>query len=84
VVSFPAAFFKLKKLQNLDLSYNDLKSLQAEFATLPAIEVIDLSYNKNMTSIPAIMGMRYINVKNTKLNIEKLKWALGESCTILM
>jgi hypothetical protein len=42
-----------------------------------------VSYNKNLTTIPAIKDLRYANVKNTKVDIDKLKWALGEGCMIL-
>lgn len=83
LTSFPSAFFNLSKLENLDLSYCDFKVLQSEFVNLH-LTVIDVSYNKNLTVIPAMKGMRYANVKNTKVDIEKLKWTLGESCMILM
>ncbi len=82
ITAFPLAFFKLPKLANLDLSYCDFKTLQPEFVNL-SLNALDLSYNKNLTTMPAIQGMRYVNVKNTKLNIEKLKWDLGEGSMIL-
>ena len=83
ITSFPSGFFNLPKLENLDLSYCDFKVLQPEFTKLH-LNVIDVSYNKNLIEIPAIQGMRYANVKNTKVDIEKLKWTLGESCMIMM
>ena len=82
ITVFPPAFFKLPKLENLDLSYNDFRTLQAEFANLP-LNVIDVSYNKNLATIPPIKDMKYINIKSTKVDVEKLKWTLGEGCTIL-
>jgi Leucine-rich repeat (LRR) protein len=82
ITTFPPAFFKLPKLENLDLSYNDFKVLQPDFANLP-LNVLDLSYNKNLTTIPAIKTLRYVNVKSTKVDTEKLKWTLGEGCMIL-
>jgi len=83
ITSFPPAFFNLPKLENLDLSYCDFKVLQPEFVNLH-LSVIDVSYNKSLTVIPPIKDMRYANVKNTKVDIEKLKWSLGETCMILM
>jgi len=82
ITSFPAAFFNLQKIENLDLSYCDFKALQPEF-TMLHLNVLDVSYNKNLATIPAIQGLRYANVKSTKVDIEKLKWALGEGCIIL-
>lgn len=82
ITTFPAAFFKLPKLENLDLSYNDFKVLQPEFANLH-LNVLDISFNKSLTAIPPIKDIRYANVKNTKVDVEKLKWALGEGCMIM-
>ena len=83
ITNFPPAFFKLNNLENLDLSYNDFKAMQPEFEKL-SLDVLDVSYNKNLNALPALKGMRYVNIKSTKLNAEKLKWSLGEGCTILM
>jgi Leucine-rich repeat (LRR) protein len=83
IVSFPPAFFTMPKLENLDLSYNNFTSLQPEFEKMN-LDVLDVSYNKNLATLPAIKGMRYINVKSTKINMDKLKWSVGESCIVLM
>ena len=80
---FPAAFFKLSNLKNIDISYNSFIRLQDDFVTL-SLESMDVSYNKDLISIPVIKGLRYINVKKTKLDIEKLKWDLGEGSMIMM
>jgi leucine-rich repeat protein SHOC2 len=82
ITAFPAAFFKLPRLANLDLSYCDFKALQPEFVNLP-LDVLDVSYNKNLTTIPNIKGLRYINIKNTKIDVEKLKWIQNEGTIIL-
>lgn len=82
ITSFPPAFFKLPKLENLDLSYNDFKILQPEFVNLH-LNVLDISFNKSLSAIPPIKDIRYANVKNTKVDVEKLKWALGEGCMIM-
>jgi Leucine-rich repeat (LRR) protein len=82
ITTFPAAFFKLPKLENLDLSYNDFKTLQPEFVNLH-LNVLDISFNKSLTAIPPIKDIRYANVKSTKVDVEKLKWALGEGCMIM-
>ena len=82
ITSFPPSFFKLVKLVNLDLSYCDFKVLQPEFVNLE-LDVLDVSYNKNLTTIPPIKGIRYVNVKSTKVNIEKLKTDLGEGSLIM-
>jgi leucine-rich repeat protein SHOC2 len=82
ITSFPPAFFKLPNLENLDLSYNDFKTLQPEFTNL-GLRALDVSFNRSLSTIPAIKDMRYINVKSTKTDIEKLKWSLGEGCMIM-
>lgn len=73
----------MASLNNLDLSYNNFTKLQDEFSQL-SLDVLDISFNKNLTAIPAIQGLRYINIKSTHLDSEKLKTALGEGSMILM
>jgi leucine-rich repeat protein SHOC2 len=82
ITNFPPAFFKLPELENLDLSYCDFKTLQADFSNLQ-LKGLDVSYNKALSAIPPIKDMKYINIKSTKVDIEKLKWALGEGCMIM-
>ena len=82
ITTFPAAFFKLPSLENLDLSYCDFKILQPEFSNLH-LNVLDVSFNKNLSAIPTIQGIRYANVKNTRIDAEKLKGTLGEGCMVM-
>lgn len=86
ITSFPASFFTVKELENIDISYNELKALQKEFSNLPKLEVMDCSFNKALATMPSMQSLLFLNIKMTKLDINKIKSGnlVSMSCNVML
>ncbi len=77
IAALPECFSSLAKLSILDLSYNNLTALPEAIIKLPALQTLDLGFNKKLQiqklEQDAMPALRMFQLKGTSVNDAQMK-----------
>ncbi|MFT4545771.1 MAG: hypothetical protein ACI9UR_001267 [Bacteroidia bacterium] len=86
----PAGVFELKNLKYLELSFNQIGSIDARILDLNQLEVLGLSGNKYLKSVSdkvfSMALLKELHLKDTGLSsaqLDEIKSKLPESCELI-
>jgi leucine-rich repeat protein SHOC2 len=82
IQEFPTTLLNLPNLKRLNLNKNNLQSIPEDISKLKKIESLAIGYNESINKLPMSItqckNLNYIDIRQTAIDKEELKWLTEE------